>query len=102
MASFLSQFRLTRTKDEARYASVYINKQGLSIAVTPDRFEDRLTVEYLQYIPFEENPTPELINYILGQYVKDNNLKGTFYQLRALKRIIPPHHSRPTRQDTSR
>lgn len=75
--SFLSKLKPSRSKDELRYCSVYINTTGLSIAVTSNRFNtDALPIEYVNYIPFEETPSSELINYLLDKCVEENDLKG--------------------------
>jgi MSHA biogenesis protein MshI len=77
MANFLSKFKPSKNQSEPRFCSIYIDKSGLSIAVTPNRFDpDCLPIDYLQTIPFEETPTSELINYLLDQCIKDHQLKG--------------------------
>ena len=77
MANLITQFLQSNNNDEPRFCCIYLDKSGLSIALTANRFNTAfLTIDYLQYIPFEEAPTQELINFLLDQCVKEHQLKG--------------------------
>jgi MSHA biogenesis protein MshI len=77
MANLITKFLRLKNDDEPRFCCIYIDKSGLSIALTDNRFSTGfITIDYLQYIPFEEAPTQELINFLLDQCVKEHNIKG--------------------------
>jgi MSHA biogenesis protein MshI len=76
MLGFLRKFKLIRDPHEYHFCCIYLDKQGLSIAVSNNQNSSNcLIIEYLNFIPFPENPTFEHINYLLDQYVKEHHLK---------------------------
>jgi MSHA biogenesis protein MshI len=76
MANVFSNFISSKSK-KTRFCSIYIDNFGFCLAVTPNRLStESMTIDSLQYFPFEQPPTAELISFLLNQAVKEYHLQS--------------------------